>query len=388
MAQQKASPDQTCLEQAHQDQARLAQALAWGRQHGAALVRQLLAWFDTAARILPWRQVRDPYRVLLSELMLQQTQVQTVIPYYERFLQRWPTLADLAAADEEAVLKAWEGLGYYSRARHLLQAARLVAARYDGQVPVADKDLRLLPGVGDYTAGAIRSIAFGLPAAAVDGNFVRVLARLAGIDWTAADPRQRRAVRVMVEAILPAGRPGDFNEAMMDLGATICLPGEARCTSCPVADLCSAWRTGRVGELPLKTNKKASPTDELTCLAIESDGLFYVRRRGPGLLAGLYEFAWLPGCLTAEAVLAAWSLIDSHQPAITSLGRRKHVFTHRQWQMMGYRLRLPSGGPLPDLTELSGAGGRWVSVEELASLPFPTALAAWRDLILVLPPSS
>ncbi len=418
---------------------RVSHAARWTEQYGPQLVSQLLAWFDQTARDLPWRRpdsttgtqdlppdpdtdgapghqhreqvssdpghlhhagiVRDPYRVLLSELMLQQTQVATVIPYYERFLASWPTLADLATADEEAVLKAWEGLGYYSRARHLLQTARLVTTRLDGRLPTDELQLRQLPGIGEYTANAIRALAFGLPAAAVDGNIVRVLARLTQTPWCATVPAQRHEVRQIAEQILPADRPGALNEALMDLGAGVCLPAAPRCTNCPVASCCLALATDQVSQLPVKPNKKASPVDELTCLIWEKGGRFHVNRRGPGLLAGLYEFDWATGDLalnvhdaahhgspgktrSSAGVAPGWpgGLARSLPPEtrIQALGQRRHVFTHRQWQMNGYWLRLPAGALTPDLDR----SGRWVDIQELAALPFPTALAPWREQVL------
>ena len=357
------------------DKERLPHAMHWINQYGQPFVRQLLEWFAQNARDLPWRQHRDPYRVLLSELMLQQTQVTTVIPYFERFLQKWPTLADLAAAPEEAVLKAWEGLGYYSRARHLLQTARKVVATSTGQLPSTEADLRKLPGIGEYTAAAIRALAFGQPAAAVDGNIVRVLSRLSQTAWTAADPGQRREVRQIVEQILPARQAGAFNEALMDLGAMICLPAGPRCPACPVASYCLALAVDQVNQYPVKPRKKASPVDELTCLIWEKSGRFHVNRRGPGLLAGLYEFDWLAGQMTAPEMTRH---LPCQATIIAELGQRRHIFTHRQWQMTAFWLRLPADQPTRELDET----GRWVSATELAALPFPTALAPWRDQIL------
>ena len=317
----------------------------WQTAYKDRLPDLLLAWFDRSGRILPWRQNKDPYRIWLSEIMLQQTQVQTVIPYYQRFLDRWPTIADLAAADDVQVLKLWEGLGYYSRARHLLQAARLVAREMGGRMPDTEADLLRLPGIGAYTAGAILSIAFGQPVAAVDGNVVRVFARLTAVPWNPADPADRRTVRQWVLAVLPADRPGDFNEALMDLGATVCLPRQPACSDCPLGGICLGLLTGRLAELPRKTAAKAVPQEEKTVLALTGPLGFHVNRRpAGGLLGDLFEFDWLDA-----AVAAAWLSADQADPAgdpglaVTRLAGHRHRFTHLVWILTGYHIALPTG---------------------------------------------
>jgi A/G-specific adenine glycosylase len=353
---------------------RLSQANTWGLVQGTLFSSLMLQWFDTEARILPWRQVRDPYRVLLSELMLQQTQVTTVIPYYQRFLERWPTIEALALAEDQDVLKAWEGLGYYSRARNLLAAARQVVGEFDGVVPCDENQLLKLKGVGEYTAGAIRSIAYNLPAAAVDGNVVRVAARLAMIDWEPGELQQRREVRVLIETIQPTDRPGDFNEALMDLGATICLPKAPRCADCPVKGVCSAYAEQTPLDYPRKKTRTASPVDELTCLIIQKGLRIHVNKRpDKGLLAGLYEFDW--GVLSVLGIELEQS--DDHT-IFRELGQRRHVFTHRIWQMNACQVILPIDQKTPFLDQ----NGQWVTGPELSALPFPTALAAWRDQIV------
>ena len=386
----------TQIEQSISDNTeRTSRVKSWSLDQGTVFPRLLLDWFDREARILPWRQVRDPYRVLLSELMLQQTQVTTVIPYYQRFLEHWPTIAALAQADEQDVLKAWEGLGYYSRARNLLAAAHQVVTEYGGNVPTDEKSLLSLKGVGEYTAGAIRSIAYNLPAAAVDGNVVRVAARLAMIDWDPSELPQRREVRALIETIQPASRPGDFNEALMDLGATICLPKSPRCVECPVQIVCAAYAASATQDFPRKKTRTASPVDELTCLIIQKGSRIHVNQRpGKGLLAGLYEFDW--GELSAlgiELELGGDGAEDNtdvdynnnnngdvdaktgDQPIVRELGLRRHVFTHRIWQMTARQVILPVDQKTPLLDQI----GRWVDGPELAALPFPTALAPWRD---------
>ncbi|MFP4056441.1 MAG: A/G-specific adenine glycosylase, partial [Candidatus Brocadiia bacterium] len=223
------------------------------------LPRRLLAWYGKAKRQLPWRDTRDPYRVWLAEVMLQQTRVDTVIPYYGRFLARFPTLASVAEASCDEVLELWAGLGYYARARSFHAAARQVVRAHGGQVPRDPGALRALPGVGPYTAAAVLSIAYGVPVAAVDGNVARVLCRLFGLD---GDPRASapgKRLRALAEQLLPRSRPGDFNEAMMELGATLCTPRRPACDACCAAELCEARRRGRQDELPARARRKPVP---------------------------------------------------------------------------------------------------------------------------------
>ena len=343
----------------------------WLASNGQLLPDLLLGWFGQSARVLPWRQDHDPYRIWLSEIMLQQTQVQTVIPYYQRFLDYWPTLADLAAASEEQVLKLWEGLGYYSRARNLLAAAGQIRDCHQGQLPSSEQELRRLPGVGEYTAGAILSIAFGQPIAAVDGNVVRVFSRLTAIPWQPADPAQRREVRQLAEFLLPQVRPGDFNEALMDLGATICLPRQPRCQECPLNAICQARELGIQEQLPPKAVRKAIPIDQLTLVVLVWQDLVHVRQRpAKGLLAGLYEFDWLE--IAAGQPDAAQKY---PQAKISALGTSVHQFTHRHWQIEGLWVELAEN---PENDKC----GRWVNAQELAALPFPTALAGFREQVL------
>ncbi|HEX2166809.1 MAG TPA: A/G-specific adenine glycosylase, partial [Longimicrobiales bacterium] len=230
----------------------------------ADLIRaRLLAFFDASARPLPWRQSRDPYAVWVSEVMSQQTRVETAIPYYQRWLSRFPTVAALADASPDEVLKAWEGLGYYSRARNLHAAARIVRERHGGEVPVQYDALRALPGVGEYTAGAVSSIAFGARRPAVDGNVRRVLARL--LDDPAPSPAMLHAA---AGALVPAERPGDFNQSLMELGATICTPRAPRCRRCPVAGRCAALAAGTQEQRPLPKPKKVVPTIALATAVV------------------------------------------------------------------------------------------------------------------------
>ncbi len=304
--------------------------------------------------------------------MLQQTQVATVIPYYRKFLEKWPTLQDLAAADESEVLKVWEGLGYYSRARHLLAAARRVAADYGGQLPSDEKALLSLPGIGEYTAGAIRSLAFSQPAAAVDGKVVRVFARLTATAWQPGDPAQRRQVRQLVEPLIPENRPGDFNEALMDLGATICLPQNPNCTVCPLTRHCQAFLQDEVSRFPERKAVRDRPVENKICLIFTSGRTVHVNRRPPGgMLAGLYEFDWQEPQIPAPSTTPDMPGQD--------LGTRRQVFSHRIWQVRGWRIEQPASDTADARALALLQTGSFVSPEELVRLPFPKVLTAWRD---------
>lgn len=369
-------------------QARAVQSQKWSAAAGQRLTALLLDWFARSARFLPWRQNKDPYPVWLSEIMLQQTQVQTVIPYYQKFLETWPTLAKLAAASEEQVLKQWEGLGYYSRARNLLSAARLVINLHQGQFPSTEKDLLSLPGIGEYTAGAILSIAFGKKMAAVDGNVVRVFSRLTAIPWQPADPDQRREVRRFVENLLPDACPGDWNEAMMDLGATICRPRQPQCPMCPLNEICQARQLGIADQLPMKPAKKPVPVKKLVVLVFSNQGRFHVhQRQGKGLLAGLFEFDWFDWGEAAAKGDPDPSSIQAElgkrfpKAAIRPLGPYTHAFTHLQWQMDAFLITLASQAPFDGQLDVQ-SHDFWATPEQLQSLPFPKALDGYRQKLL------
>ncbi|NLO37739.1 MAG: A/G-specific adenine glycosylase [Clostridiaceae bacterium] len=355
------------------------------------LADALLSWFDRTRRDLPWRQNRTPYRVWLAEIMLQQTQVQTAIPYYERFLSRFPTLADLAQADEQAVLKLWEGLGYYSRARNLLAAARQVMREDNGQLPCDFKALRALPGIGDYTAGAILSLACGQQAAAVDGNVVRVLARWSGTAWSAKSLQDRRQAADFVLTHMPAGRPGDFNEALMDLGATVCLPREPRCPACPLAGGCQAYCRNLTAALPLRDKSPDVPTERRLLLLIAAPGFWHVRQRPPrGLLAGLFTFDWLAPDQDPRA-FRTW-LQGQDNVLVQPLPSLTHRFSHLAWHVDALRLGLPRAdlGELAAWLETDGPqpDGRWAGRQELQQLPFPAAVDQYRRQELDEPPKT
>ena len=312
---------------------------AMDREHDLeTLPRRLLPWFRDNARKLPWRETREPYPVWVSEIMLQQTRVEAVLGYYRRLLAAFPTVEDLARAPEEQLLKLWEGLGYYSRARNLQKAARRVAEELDGRFPDSFEGLLALPGVGEYTAGAVASICFVRPCAAVDGNVLRVLSRFLADD----SPREtmKKWAKPALEAVYPPGQCGMFTQALMELGATVCVPnGAPRCGECPLSDLCRAHALGKEGDFPPKPVKKPRPREELTVFLLDCGGKLALRKRpDKGLLAGLWELPWVPGTLSPEeaaAQAARWGLSPRD---VLAQRDKTHVFTHRVWAMRGFDL--------------------------------------------------
>ena len=299
----------------------------------------LLPWYDEKARDLPWRRDVTPYRVWVSEIMLQQTRIEAAKGYFERFMSALPTVRDLAAAEEETVLKLWEGLGYYSRARNLRKAARLVMSQYGGALPADAALLKKLPGIGDYTAGAIASIAFGLPEPAVDGNVLRICARLTCCPDSVGDPAVKRRFREMLRVQYPPGRCGAFTSAIMELGETVCTPGTPDCASCPLSSLCKAYQTGRQTGYPVMPEKKPRRIQQRTVLLMtRGTRTALTKRPDRGLLAGLWEYPNREGSLTAaeaEALAADWGC----EPCdVLPCGEAVHIFTHLEWHMTGYRI--------------------------------------------------
>lgn len=333
----------------------------------------LLNWYDAHRRDLPWRFTRDPYRIWLSEIMLQQTRAETVRAYYSRFLDLFPTVEALAGAPQEQVLKAWEGLGYYSRARNLHRAAQAVVQEHGGRFPDSVEGLLKLPGVGPYTAGAIASIAFGRPAPAVDGNVYRVASRYFGVRRDIGDPAAQREIRALVQAALPQDRPGDFNQAVMDLGSALCIPLRPRCDQCPLSDSCDAYAEGDADVLPIH-EKKSPPrrVEVAVCLAVW-EGRVLVMPRAQRMLGGLYVF-WLATDVS-DAQTARETLEEAGFPCrfVESLGEARHVFTHRVWEMHLMHFALTGA---PDAQAMERLGARMAALEDLDALPFPTAMRA------------
>ena len=314
----------------------------------------LLLWYREHARVLPWRTHPTPYRVWVSEIMLQQTRVAAVLDYYRRFMEAVPTVAELAALPEDALMKLWQGLGYYSRARNLQRAARQIMEQFHGVFPNTYVGIRSLAGVGDYTAGAIASIAFGIPVPAVDGNVLRVAARITGDGGDITSPAMKRKVTAALGEIIPLQEPGAFNQAMMELGATVCLPnGAPLCSRCPAAPFCRALGEDRVGELPVKAPKKARRVEARTVYLIFSGNSVALRRRPErGLLAGLWEYPNEPA--GQEAVPAQLGLSPGE---LELVGTGRHIFTHIEWHMTAYAAQLeqenlPAGWVWADRTAL------------------------------------
>lgn len=287
----------------------------------------LLAWYETEKRPLPWRETTDPYKVWVSEIMLQQTRAAAVLDYYKRFLEQFPDILSLANAPEDALLKAWQGLGYYSRVRNMRKAAKVIVSEYSGVFPNEYAEIRGLPGIGDYTAGAVSSISFGRPRAAVDGNVLRVVSRLTANPANVDIPQTKREVTQELEAVIPARVPGLFNQAMMELGATVCLPnGPPGCEKCPVKSLCLAYSRGRQREFPVRSPKRPRRVERRRVYLIFQDGQVAVHKReSRGLLAGLWEF---PNFSEEN---------DPYAPAgLAFVGTGKHIFTHIQWEMTAF----------------------------------------------------
>lgn len=290
--------------------------------------RELVAWFERVARDLPWRRRRDPYAVWLSEIMLQQTRVDTVVPYFERFLARFPDVSALSRAPIDEVLSLWSGLGYYRRARQLHATAREVTERYAGAFPAEASRLKELPGVGDYTAGAIASLAFEQREPLVDGNVARVFARLFGITAPIKSPSAIKELWQTARRLLPEARPGRFNEALMELGAMVCTPRDPRCEGCPLERVCVARATGREDELPVVTAKAKVPVVMMVAAVIRrGDEVLFARRKEGGLFGGLWEPPMLEVASIEEA--QAWLAEHGLRVKLAEAGQVKHVLTHK-----------------------------------------------------------
>ena len=335
------------------------------------LPQAILPWYDANRRELPWRQDKDPYHVWLSEIMLQQTRVEAVKGYYRRFLQKLPDIASLAACDDETLHKLWEGLGYYSRVRNLKKAAQVIVQQHGGLFPQTHSQVLALPGIGEYTAGAICSICFDLPTPAVDGNVLRVVSRLTE-DVTPIDrPALKKEVTDALAAVYP-DRAGDFTQALMELGATVCGPNrKPDCEACPCREFCQAHQNGTAEQLPVKTPKKQRRTEEKTVFILSCCGRYALTKRGEeGLLAGLWQFPDTPGKLELPAALEKVEEYGLKLKEIYRQVEKKHVFTHIEWQMRGYYLEVaePEGSFL------------WLTPEQMdAQAALPTAYRQFRE---------
>lgn len=304
----------------------------------AQLPGLLLPWYDGGARVLPWREEPTPYRVWVSEIMLQQTRVEAVKPYYERFLSALPDVHALAQAPEEQLLKLWEGLGYYNRVRTMQKAAQAIERDFGGELPPSYHQLLALPGFGPYTAGAVASIAFGLPVPAVDGNVLRVLSRLTASFEDITKQPVRSAFAQALSECMPSRRPGDFNQSLMELGATVCLPnGAPKCMCCPLLSLCEGQRRGIAEALPVKPPKKPRRLEERTVFLLLSQGTVALHKRPPrGLLASLWEFPNVQGSLSAQEAESFLGGLGLQVESLHPLPPARHIFTHVEWAMNGY----------------------------------------------------
>ena len=335
----------------------------------------LLRWYDRNARVMPWRGIRNPYGTWVSEIMLQQTRVDTVRDYYVRFMARFPTVRALAEAEEEEVLKMWEGLGYYSRARNLHAGARQVLEEFGGELPRTPEELRRIRGIGPYTSCSIASIAFGVPVAAVDGNVVRVICRLLNLQENPAEKKTRARIEEAARELVPEERAGDHNQAMMDLGATVCVPGTPDCGGCPLRDFCAARKAGTAESLP--RIPAAVPPRELDydVAVVLSGERVLLRKREEGLLHGMWCFPMAEGFRQGEELArllrGAGALAGE---GLEAAGNARHVFSHQVWRMRLYSGRAPEDAATPD-------GYVWIPLTDLGSIPLPTAMKAARKLL-------
>ena len=336
--------------------------------------RRLTRWYHAQRRDLPWRRSSDPYTVWVSEIMAQQTRIGALLPYFTRFIARFPTIHALAQAREDDVLKAWEGLGYYTRARNLHKAARLLVKDFGGALPDDPALLQGLPGIGAYTAGAIASIAFGRPVPAVDGNVLRVFSRLTASDLDVSMAGAKKQAAAFVARLLSVGEPGVITQSLMELGALVCLPKNPRCAVCPLMDRCAAHHSGRQKDFPVKKAKKAPLHEEHTILVVADEReRILVRRRTQALLRGMWEFCVLEGRLGEDAV-ADWLIRQGLTPeTVRPLGAAQHVFTHRVWYMTGFLCCVRSAEAPQDYI--------WTALSALDSLAFPSALRFYRHVL-------
>jgi len=347
------------------------------------IVPYLIDWFSYNARILDWRENPKPYFVWVSEIMLQQTRVEAVKGYFDRFITDLPEIRALAECEEEKLLKLWEGLGYYNRVRNLQRAAQVIMSDYNGELPADYDKLLTLPGIGSYTAGAISSIAFQIPVPAVDGNVLRVTKRIAGSFDDITKEAIKKELWQDLNRIMPKDQPGDFNQSLMELGATVCLPnGKPLCEKCPVMHLCQAFHQDSVMRIPVKAEKKARRIEDKTILVVEYQDKYAIRKRArKGLLAGLWELPSIEGKLTKQQIDGALRELGLTTHSVEFLGDAKHIFTHLEWHMTGYHVVLEENS-LQFISEENGY--LWANQGEINQIyTIPSAFSAyasiWKD---------
>ena len=342
------------------------------------IIQPLLNWYDTNHRTLPWRETKDPYHIWISEIMLQQTRVEAVRPYFERFIEALPTIHDLAICQEERLLKLWEGLGYYNRVRNMQKAAVQIETQYGGKLPGDFEQLRSLKGIGDYTAGAIASIAFELPVPAVDGNVMRIWSRLVCCEEDILKDKVRKEAFRQLKEIMPAGRSGDLNQAFMDLGSMICLPkGASRCEDCPLRFACQAAGQGLVDILPVRKKAKERRLEKRTILVVrDGDKVALHKRNDNGLLAGLYELPGLEDYYDEKEILTYLKQRHLMPLFIEKLEDAKHVFSHVEWHMQGFLIRVASLENMPT--------DDWIFADAKTAMqeyPLPAAFRAYASYV-------
>lgn len=340
-------------------------------------IRQpLLAWYHENRRILPWREDPTPYRVWISEIMLQQTRVEAVKPYFARFMDNLSDVESLSEVEEEKLLKLWEGLGYYNRARNLKKAAGIMMEQYGGRLPESYEELLKLPGIGTYTAGAIASIAYQIPVPAVDGNVLRVLSRLLASREEISKPAVKKGFEGLILRSMQEDQAGNYNQALIELGALVCIPaGKPLCEKCPLNSVCLTCRQELTGEIPVKAEKKKRKIEDKTIFLIEWEDRAAIRKRADkGLLASLYEFPNCPGHLEEEVIPAFLNLSKEEIRSVERLPDSVHIFTHIEWHMSGYRVKIRK--ERPDLFKM-------VNKEEILSkYPLPNALGMYTKALM------
>lgn len=339
------------------------------------LAETVVEWYRAHKRELPWRKEPNAYRVWVSEIMLQQTRVEAVKSYYERFLRELPTVKDLAEAEEDKLLKLWEGLGYYNRARNMQKAARQIMIDCHGVFPDTYEEILSLKGIGNYTAGAISAFAYGLPKPAVDGNVLRVISRLTGSREDIAKQSVRKRVEDMLEPIIPKDAASDFNQGLIELGAIVCVPnGEPKCGECPLSCFCEARRQGTVSEIPVKSRGKARRIEERTVFLFKDGKKLAIRKRPPkGLLASLYEFPNVQGSMSMEEAVAYSKGIGLMPVRMKALGNAKHIFSHIEWHMTGYEIIVD------ELERTNEKGFLFIRAEEIGEeYPVPSAFEYYK----------
>lgn len=341
------------------------------------IVTPLLSWYQTYARTLPWRQSPSAYHIWVSEIMLQQTRVEAVKAYYNRFIAELPTIADLAACKEEKLLKLWEGLGYYNRVRNMQKAAIQIMAQYHGEMPQSYEELLKLPGIGSYTAGAVASIAYGIPVPAVDGNVLRVITRITANYGDITKQTTKDEITRQLQNIIPKHHAGDFNQALMELGATVCIPnGAPQCFVCPVQAYCKAFQESLTAELPIKSKKKPRRIEDKTVLLLISDHTVALQKReAKQVLAGLWQFPNMEGHLSPHSVQAQLEEWNIPVKQISESKKSKHIFTHIEWNMISYLI-------FCDTQAIDSCDQfEWMLKQDLEDIAIPTAFQAFLSVI-------